>query len=97
MAFGAYFNADIGLGRTDLYLVAARTPYAGISVIRMNAVFHCIFNPLKLNISEYLPWHGRSDKAILRDFRIYPEDGIIESCFIYDGLVKSQNYRISIS
>jgi hypothetical protein len=48
MAFGTYFNADIGLGRTDLYLVAARTPYTGISVIRMNAVFHDFFNPLKL-------------------------------------------------
>jgi hypothetical protein len=48
MAFGAYFNADIGPGRTDLYLVAARTPYAGISVIRMNAVFHDFFNPRKL-------------------------------------------------
>jgi hypothetical protein len=47
MTFGAYFNADIGLGRTDLYLVAARTPYAGISVIRMNAVFHDFFNPPK--------------------------------------------------
>ena len=45
MAFGTYFNADIGLGRADLYLIAARTPYAGISVIRMNAVFHGIFNP----------------------------------------------------
>jgi hypothetical protein len=58
MAFGAYFNADIGLGRTDLYLVATRTTYAGISVIRMNAVFHGIFNPLKLNVSECLPCHG---------------------------------------
>jgi hypothetical protein len=58
MAFGAYFNADIGLGRTDLYLVATRTAYAGISVIRMNAVFHGIFNPLKLNVSECLPCHG---------------------------------------
>jgi hypothetical protein len=58
MAFGAYFNADIGLGRTDLDLVATRTPYAGISVIRMNAVFHGIFNPLKLNVSECLPCHG---------------------------------------
>ena len=56
MAFGAYFNADIGLGRTDLYLVATRTTYAGISVFRMNAVFHCIFNPQKLNVSECLPW-----------------------------------------
>jgi hypothetical protein len=46
MAFGAYFNTDIGLGRTDLYLVATRTPYAGISVVRMNAVFHDFFNPL---------------------------------------------------
>ena len=55
MAFGAYFNADIGLGRTDLYLVATCTSYAGISVVRMYAVFHSIFNPLKLNISEYLP------------------------------------------
>ena len=55
MAFGAYFNADIGFGRTDLDLVATRTPYAGIGVVRMNAVFHSIFNPLKLNISEYLP------------------------------------------
>jgi hypothetical protein len=58
MAFGAYFNADIRLGRTDLYLVATRTTYAGISVIRMNAVFHGIFNPLKLNVSECLPRHG---------------------------------------
>jgi len=58
MAFGAYFHADIGFGRTNLYLVAARTPYAGISVIRMNAVFHGIFNPLKLNVSECLPRHG---------------------------------------
>ena len=58
MALGAYFNADIGLGRADLYLVAARTPYAGISVIRMNAVFHDTFNPLKLNVSECLPCHG---------------------------------------
>jgi hypothetical protein len=58
MAFGAYFNSDIGLGRTDLYLVATRTPYTGISVIRMNAVFHGIFNPLKLNVSECLPRHG---------------------------------------
>jgi hypothetical protein len=58
MAFGAYLNADIGLGRTDLYLVAARTTYTGISVIRMNAVFHGIFNPLKFNVSEYLPCHG---------------------------------------
>jgi hypothetical protein len=48
MAFGAYFNADIGPGRTNLYLVAARTPYAGISVIRMNVVFHDFFNPRKL-------------------------------------------------
>jgi hypothetical protein len=47
MAFGAYFNADIGLGRTNLYLVATRTSYAGISVVRMNAVFHSIFNLLK--------------------------------------------------
>jgi hypothetical protein len=59
MAFGAYFNADIGLGRTDLDLVATRTPYAGISVVRMNAVFHSIFNPLKLKVSKYLPcWGG---------------------------------------
>jgi hypothetical protein len=55
MAFGAYFNADIGLGRTDLYLVATCTSYAGISVVRMYAVFHSIFNPLKLKVSEYLP------------------------------------------
>ena len=52
VAFGAYFNADIRLRRTDFDLVATGTSYAGISVIRMNAVFHCIFNPLKLNISE---------------------------------------------
>jgi hypothetical protein len=58
MAFGAYFNADIRFGRTDLYLVATRTTYAGISVIRMNAVFHGIFNSLKLNVSECLPRHG---------------------------------------
>ena len=58
MTFGAYFNADIGLGRTNLYLVATRTPYAGISVVRMNAVFHSIFNPLKLKVSEYLPCRG---------------------------------------
>jgi hypothetical protein len=57
MAFGAYFNADIGLGRTNLYIVATRTVYAGISVIRMNAAFHGIFNPLKLNVSECLPCH----------------------------------------
>jgi len=55
VAFGAYFNADIGLGRTDLYLVATCTSYAGISVVRMYAVFHSIFNPLKLKVSEYLP------------------------------------------
>jgi hypothetical protein len=58
MTFGAYFNADIGLGRTNLYIVATRTVYAGISVIRMNAVFHGIFNPLKLNVSECLPCHA---------------------------------------
>jgi hypothetical protein len=58
MAFGAYFNADIRLGRTDLNLVATRTTYTGISVIRMNAVFHGIFNPLKLNVSECLPCRG---------------------------------------
>jgi hypothetical protein len=58
MAFRAYFNADIGLGRTDLYLVATCTSDAGISVIRMNAAFHGIFNPLKLNVSECLPRHG---------------------------------------
>jgi hypothetical protein len=57
MAFGAYFNADIGPGRTNLYLVAARTPYAGISVIRMNVVFHDFFNPLNLDVSECLPCH----------------------------------------
>ena len=48
MAFGAYFNADIGPSRPDLYLVATRTPYARISVIWMNAVFHDFFNPLNL-------------------------------------------------
>jgi hypothetical protein len=58
MAFGAYFDADIGLGRTDLYHVATRTPDAGISVIRMNAALHGIFNSLKLNVSECLPRHG---------------------------------------
>jgi hypothetical protein len=58
MAFGAYLNADIGLGRTNLYLVATRTTYAGISVIRMNATFHGIFNPPKLIVSEYLPRLG---------------------------------------
>ncbi len=58
MAFGAYFNADIGLGRTNLYIVATRTVYPGISVIRMNAAFHGIFNPLKLNVSECLPCHA---------------------------------------
>jgi hypothetical protein len=74
MAFGAYFNADIGLGRTDLDLVATRTPYAGIGVVRMNAVFHSIFNPLILKVSEYLPQPGQIKKEILRGFRIYPED-----------------------
>ncbi len=57
MAVGAYFNADIRLSRTDLYLIATRTTYACISVIRMNAVFHGIFNPLKLYVSECLPCH----------------------------------------
>ena len=55
MALGAYFNSDIGLGRTNLYLVATRTPDAGIRIIRMNAVFHGIFNPLKLIVSKCLP------------------------------------------
>ena len=50
MTFGAYFNTDIGFGRTDLYLVATGTPYAGISVVRMNAVFHDFFNPLSFMI-----------------------------------------------
>jgi hypothetical protein len=97
MAFGAYFHADIGFGRTNLYLVAARTPYAGISVIRMNAVFHDFFNPLNLDISEYFPCHDAKNYILNRDFRIYPEDGTIALLFIYDGLVKSQNSRISIS
>ncbi len=57
MTFGAYFNANIGLGRTNLYIVATCTVYVGISVIRMNAVFHGNFNPLKLNVSECLPCH----------------------------------------
>ena len=57
MAFGAYFNADIGLGRTDLYLVAARTPYASISLIRMNVVFHDFFIPLDLDVLKCLPCH----------------------------------------
>ena len=93
MAFGAYFNADIGLGRSDLYLVATRTAYAGISVIRMNAVFHGIFNPLKLNVSECLSCHGGQDKAILQGFRIDPEDGTIESWFIYS---EKKNMSITI-
>jgi hypothetical protein len=97
MAFGAYFHADIGFGRTNLYLVAARTPYAGISVIRMNAVFHDFFNPLNLDISEYFPCHDAKNYILNRDFRIYPDDGTIALLFIYDGLVKSQNSRISIS
>ena len=78
MAFGAYFNADIGLGRTDLYLVAARTPYTGISVIRMNAVFHDFFNPLNLDVSECFPCHDAKNYVLNRDFRIYPEDDTIE-------------------
>ena len=49
MAFGAYFNADIGFGRTDFYLVATRTSYAGIGVIRMNGVFHGSFNLPKID------------------------------------------------
>ena len=58
MTFGAYFNADIGFGRTNLYLVATRAPYAGISVVRMNAVFHVFSTPLidlKLSIFNSPP------------------------------------------
>ena len=56
MTFGAYFNADIGFGRTDLYLIATRAPYAGISVIRMYAVFHVISTPIKtVDFQFYAP------------------------------------------
>jgi hypothetical protein len=79
MAFGAYFNTDIGLGRTDLDLIAARTPYAGIGVVRMNAVFHSIFNPLKFKSIGISAPPGRVKKVILRGFRIYPENGKIET------------------
>jgi hypothetical protein len=82
MAFGAYFNADIGLGRTDLYLVATCTSYAGISVVRMYAVFHSIFNPLKLKVSEYLPCRAvrKSNSSGLPNL---PQGWIIELRFIY--------------
>ena len=70
MAFGAYFNADIGLGRADLYLVATRTPYAGISVIRMNAVFHGIFNPPKIKClgMSALPWRLKKQSTGASEF-----------------------------
>ena len=77
MALGAYFNANIGFCRTDLYLVAARTPYAGISVIRMNAVFHNFLNPLNLDVSECIACHDAKNYVLNRGFRIYPGDGTI--------------------
>ncbi len=46
MTFGAYFITDIRFGRTDLYLIAACTSYARFIVLRMNSVFHVIYNPL---------------------------------------------------
>ena len=91
MAFGAYFNADIGLGRTDLYLVAARTPYAGISVIRMNAVFHNFLNPLNFDVSECISCHDAKNYILNQGFRIYPEDGTIALRFIY-----SENENMSM-
>ena len=91
-AFGAYFNADIGLGRTNLYLVATRTPDAGIRIIRMNAVFHGIFNPLKLIVSKCLPLPRRVEK-IFQGFSVYPETRNTKSCFIYS---EKKNMSITI-
>jgi hypothetical protein len=46
MAFGAYFNTDIGFGGADFYFIAACASYAGYIILRMNSLFHYNFNPL---------------------------------------------------
>lgn len=74
MAFGAYFNADIGFSRTDFYLIATRTPNAGIGVIRMNAVFHCIFNPLKLNSLNSRPAVASKKRKFFKTAEFAPKN-----------------------
>ena len=51
MAFGTYFNTDVGFGRADLDFISTCTSYIGIGIFRMNSLFHDTINPSnKLNL-----------------------------------------------
>jgi hypothetical protein len=55
MAFGTYFNTDIGFGGANLDFVATCTSDVGVGIFRMNSIFHDTLNPLKINFSLYFP------------------------------------------
>jgi hypothetical protein len=53
MAFGTYFNTDIGFGRANLDFIPTCASYIGAGIFRMNSLFHDIFNLPAINL--FLP------------------------------------------
>jgi hypothetical protein len=49
MAFGTYFNTDIGFGRANLDFISTCTSNIGSGIIRMDSLFHDTFKPPQNN------------------------------------------------
>jgi hypothetical protein len=70
MAFGTYFNTDIGFGRANLEFISTCTSNIGIGIIRMDFLFHDTFNPLLNLICSFQPHSGRAPRAGHRSRKI---------------------------